>query len=186
MQSGPLKPRKKVVAHDVESLHLRGLLAVHGVDDCNCLCRPGVGQGLDLVHRDAGGIDLAVHLAGQLWWGNLMIDNIPVCLPCSVDMTCDKNGVLLVQFCNQGNPLIAVFADRYRCRYCGHQVVTNRASMVVWSRASGFPLDELGGLKMMEVVATYPSDMKAGELKDAAIAAIESGAFCKKGPWIVP
>lgn len=82
--------------------------------------------------------------------------NPPVCVPCKQDMICDQNGVLLVQFLEDNQPLTAVFADLFRCRQCGAQIIANRADHVVWNTASGFPLDELGGLRFVKMYSTQP------------------------------
>lgn len=115
-----------------------------------------------------------------------MNDNPPVCVPCRLDMICDKNGVLLVQFLKDNQPLTAVFADLFRCRACGTQVITNRADQVVWNTASGFPLNELGGLRSVAVYSTVPPD--AGKI--AGIKFNEDGSIDKLHPshypWIAP
>lgn len=71
-------------------------------------------------------------------------------------MICDKNGVLLVQFMEDNQPLTAVFADLFRCQVCGTQIIANRADQVVWNRASGFPLGELGGVRRLTMYSTLP------------------------------
>lgn len=114
-------------------------------------------------------------------------DNPPVCVPCRLDMICDKNGVLLVQFMEDNQPLTAVFADLFRCQVCGTQVITNRADQVVWNRASGFPLGELGGLRRMTMYSTLPPS--AGTII-AGIKFNEDGSISKwqpdDGHWVKP
>lgn len=110
--------------------------------------------------------------------------NPPVCVPCRLDMICDQNGVLLVQFLEHNQPLTAVFADLFRCRRCGTQIIANRADQVVWNTSSGFPLNELGGLRSVKMYSTLP--VSAGTI--AGIKFNEDGSLhsVPPGHWLDP
>lgn len=52
----------------------------------------------------------------------------PICVPCKVEMVCDKNEAYVHDPPSGQFPATYWSGDRYRCPKCGHQIIAGIAS----------------------------------------------------------